>query len=207
MLVQLLSALAKVHSMNCCHTNVIPENILATYSPVGGQPVGSDLFSVLLAGFGSIAPLNSMTEHSNGITYYSSPEGVAAFHEKAEFPATEKSDIWGLGCVIAESFFGSLVREQYKHDASGIMRSLLSGRFFQDVVMKTLHMTGTVVESKWCEVLLLCLDQKDARRNAVELLYYVEVHPEFEPERAEMKWKVPNYKPTFTLVRCIICFL
>ena len=122
-------------------------------------------------------------------------------------PATDKADIWGLGCVIAESFFGSLVREQYKHHASGIMKSLLSGRFFQDVVMKTLHQTGIVVESKWCEVLLLCLDDRDARRNALELLYYVEMHPEFEPERAEMRWKVPNYKPTFTRVCSIIYLL
>jgi serine/threonine protein kinase len=93
---QLASALAAVHDHGVVHADVTPSNALI----IGDDPIRAKLIDFGLAAIAGEVSFDESAEFVLGTPAYISPEQLRGL------PATDRSDQYGLGCVLFELLVG-----------------------------------------------------------------------------------------------------
>jgi serine/threonine protein kinase len=95
---RLLRCVSYLHSVRIAHVDIKPENIMFTEDP---RTTGN--YQVKLIDFGAATWLT--THHSSLIQtrFYRAPEVII------ESKWDEKADLWSVGCILLEMYFGRLV--------------------------------------------------------------------------------------------------
>src|SRR6185295_9865002 len=134
-----IAGLAAIHEAGIVHRDVKPDNVLRMKD---GRLVLSDF------GLATDLPDSTMVSVFVGTPHYMAPE------VRDGDPATTRSDVWSLGVVLHEIFFGKRPERRASRTASGISKSSTS--------------TSSMIERAMMALCLRCLadDPADRPENA-----------------------------------------
>ena len=134
-----IAGLAAIHEAGIVHRDVKPDNMLRMKD---GRLVLSDF------GLATDLPDSTMVSVFVGTPHYMAPE------VREGDPATTRSDVWSLGVVLHEIFFGKRPERRASRTASGISKSSTS--------------TSSMIERAMMALCLRCLadDPADRPENA-----------------------------------------
>jgi len=135
---EVLAGLAAIHEAGIVHRDVKPDNMLRMDD---GRLVLSDF------GLATDLPDNTMVSVFVGTPHYMAPE------VREGDPATARSDVWSLGVVLHEIFFGKRPERRASRTASGVPKSSAAS-------------TSSTIERAMLALCLRCLADDPADRPA-----------------------------------------
>jgi hypothetical protein len=131
-----IAGLAAIHGAGIVHRDVKPDNVLRMED---GRLVLSDF------GLATDLPDSTMVSVFVGTPHYMAPE------VREGDPATTRSDVWSLGVVLHEIFFGKRPEKRSARSISGVSKSSIAS-------------TSSIVERAMRELCTRCLADDPAER-------------------------------------------
>lgn len=186
-IVQLLTALTKLHDKELVHTALTSRNV-RTYNRCLGQNQVPSRYQALKVDVHCVKP--TLTWLYPGLAscgYHLAPEPFLSLHHGEIAFATPGMDMWAAGIILAETYIGSDLEKTFRGTmGQARLAALYRTRGFFTVVGLMCELAGA--SQKWLKVMLSCLHpEPQCRHGAADLLKVLLTHRWFTSERASIE--------------------